>query len=489
MVVELESDTTKGRFFPRRFEPKNARLTNGLWVAITVGLTFGTLFPIFFVRLADVETPVFYIYSMCMSGYLVFLYITTRSYKPIPDTGFRPYVSVVIPVKNEEEYIVDVVQTVLESDYPSDKLEVIVVNDGSTDSTWERLQVFRYVPRVTLVNHERNFGKRVALATGFSKAKGDIMVCIDSDSFVEREAVKLLVQPFADLKVVATCGTGEAANKDSFLAKLQHYWYADSFRLQKGMESRFGCVNCCSGILSAYRKQTVRRVINEWLNERFAGRHILIGDDRQLTSLVARGFKDDKPLPWDEKILARGKAEDRILTAYALSAKDAKVVYQSNAICYTVVPATWKQFFKQQLRWERAWIHGTLLAGKFMWRKSWPMNFIFYVYQLLTYASPLITIYMVIVQPLQGHLIIGLVFLSGSLYIGFLRGMNTKELTGIKAEAVVYTFLFVFVSIFLSMSLLIYGWLTPWKGGWITRADKSVMPRLEVPIEVGTISA
>ena len=117
------------------------------------------------------------------------------------------------------------------------------------------------------------------------------------------------------------------------------------------------------------------------------------------------------------------------------------------------------------------------------------MNFVFYIYQLLTYASPLITIYMVIVKPLQGQLIIGLVFLCGSLYIGFLRGLNTKELTGIRAEAVVYTFLFVFVSIFLSMTLLIYGWLTPWKGGWITRADKQVTPRLEVPIMVGITSA
>ena len=124
-----------------------------------------------------------------------------------------------------------------------------------------------------------------------------------------------------------------------------------------------------------------------------------------------------------------------------------------------------------------------------MWRKPLPINLVFYIYQLLTYASPLITIYMVIVQPLEGHLIIGLVFLSGSLYIGFLRGLNTKELTGIRAEAVVYTFLFVFVSISISMSLLIYGWLTPWKDGWITRADKPSMPKLEVPIMVGTTSA
>src|SRR2546427_1750710 len=208
----------------------------------------------------------------------------------MPDAGILTKVTVVVPVKNEAACISDVFQTVLASDYPRSLLEVIVGNDGSTDDSWERLQLFRDNPRVTLINHERNFGKRVALASGFSMTKSEIVVCIDSDSYVDPQAIKLLVQPFADRKVVAVCGNGEAANLETMLGRLQHYWYVEMFRLAKGMESEFGCVTCCSGILSAYRKRSIDQVLDEWLNERFAGRRITIGDDRQLTNLVARGL-------------------------------------------------------------------------------------------------------------------------------------------------------------------------------------------------------
>src|SRR2546427_11785708 len=148
----------------------------------------------------------------------------------MPDAGFRPKVTVVVPVKNEAVCISDVVQTVLASDYPRSLLVVIGVNDGSTDESWERLQLFRDNARVTLINHERNFGKRVALASGFSTGKSDIVICIDSDSFVDPQAVKLLVQPFADRKVVAVCGNGEAANLQTVLWRPQHYLYLEMFR-------------------------------------------------------------------------------------------------------------------------------------------------------------------------------------------------------------------------------------------------------------------
>ena len=74
---------------------------------------------------------------------LFFMYSTTSTYQPQPDTGFRPKISVVIPAKNEIGVIQQVVKAVFDSDYPSSRLEVIAIDDGSTDETWDRLQALK----------------------------------------------------------------------------------------------------------------------------------------------------------------------------------------------------------------------------------------------------------------------------------------------------------------------------------------------------------
>ncbi len=455
---------------------------------LLVGLmTFGSVFPLLFIRLTETIAPVLWAYSICMTGYLLLVYSVTGRYKPTSDTGFRPRVTVVIPVKNEEDHIIEVVQTVLASDYPRNLLDVIVVNDGSTDGSWERLQSLKMNSRLTLINHERNFGKRVALASGFSETESEIVVCIDSDSFVDPQAIKLLVQPFADRKVVAVCGNGEAANLETVLGRLQHFWYVEMFRLVKGMESEFGCVTCCSGILSAYRKRVIDLVLDKWLNERFAGRRITIGDDRQLTNLVARGLPG--------KVFLNSPGEDRTLTNFALSTREAKVVYQSNAYVYTIVPETWGQFFKQQLRWKRAWVLGSIWGAKYMWKKRLTMAITFYLHQFVTYMSPVVIVLWLVVRPLEGNWIGSLGFLAGNVWIGFLHGLNSKKLAGISLKGILYRVLFVFVTLFITMTVLLYGWLTPWKGGWVTRTeDDAKIPapsarpgsRVETPIPSAT---
>jgi len=70
---------------------------------------------------------------------------------------------------------------------------------------------------------------------------------------------------------------------------------------------------------------------------------------------------------------------------------------------------------------------------------------------------------------LQGDALSGLVFLAGNMYVAFLSGLNVWKLSKAPKEAIPYTVGFVFISVFLSLTVLIYGWLTPWKGGWITR--------------------
>jgi len=184
--------------------------------------------------------------------------------------------------------------------------------------------------------------------------------------------------------------------------------------------------------------------------------------------------------------LIKSPGEDRILTAFALSGKNARVVYQSNAIVHTIVPASFKQFLKQQLRWNRAWMHGSLLASRFMWRKSVLASTIFYLYEFLAILSPAVLIIWLIIKPIEGEWIGMLGFMFGTLYVGFLHGLNTWNYRKTSIASVPYRMVFVFVSFLLTLTVTLYGWATIWKMGWITRSVKEagvMVPQQTEPLE------
>ena len=443
-------------------------LANYLREKLVALFTIGSILGVLAIWLRVVQGTLLWIYSISITIFLIFMYIATSGYEPIDDVGLRPSITVIIPAKNEEAVIESVVRTVFKSDYPHSRLEVIVVDDGSTDRTWEC--VHRVASdqggseRLILIQHAGNYGKRIALASAISRAGGEIVVCIDSDSFVEQDAIRLLVQPFRDPHVAAVCGHGEAVNRDGgLLPRLQHYWYAETFRLLKGMESRLGCVSCCSGMLAAYRKTAIMPIISQWLTEKPTDDSIESGYPETLRTPLGRGVTGK---------LIKSPGEDRILTAFALSVKDARVVYQSNAIVHTIVPGSLKQFLRQQLRWNRAWMHGTLFASRFMWRKPVLASSIFYLYQFLAILSPAVMILWLIIKPLQGEWIGALGFVAGTLYVGFLHGLNTWNYRKTSLASIPYRMSFVVVSFLLTLTVTLYAWATLWKMGWVTRTSR-----------------
>ncbi|MFC1567086.1 glycosyltransferase family 2 protein [bacterium] len=88
--------------------------------------------------------------------------------------------SIVIPVYNEENRIQDAIHEVLNAAYPENK-ELIIVNDGSTDKTLEKLEMFKDNPNIKIINQPKNMGKGAALRTGFENVTGDIAIIQDSD--------------------------------------------------------------------------------------------------------------------------------------------------------------------------------------------------------------------------------------------------------------------------------------------------------------------
>ena len=197
-------------------------------------------------------------------------------YRPRRPASFpdAPSLTVVIPAYNEGAMVEKSIASVAAAHYPHDRLEILVVDDGSKDDTWHYIEqaAARFPGLVTALRHERNQGKRAALATGFRRARGAVLVTIDSDSVIERNALLAIAGPFRDARVGAVAGKVAAYNRNGgFIARMLHVRYILSFDFMRSAQSTFGTVYCCPGALSGYRASVVREVLDAWLNQRFLG--------------------------------------------------------------------------------------------------------------------------------------------------------------------------------------------------------------------------
>ncbi|HEX5616491.1 MAG TPA: glycosyltransferase [Acidimicrobiia bacterium] len=294
--------------------------------------------------------PIFAGYSLAVVCYILGRFFLSLAYRPVRRGNRRPTVSVIVPAFNEEAGIAGTLRSCLSARYPHASLEVIAINDGSTDRTWDRiLEVKRDHPELYAVHLGGNYGKRAAMAEGIRRARGEILLFVDSDSYLARDAVEEIVKPFEDRRVGAVVGHADVANDmTNWLTKMQQVRYYSAFRVIKGTESLLsGAVTCASGCCSAYRRDVLLTFLDEWEHQVFLGRPATFGDDRALTNRVLQGHR---------------------------------VVYQSTARSTTHVPESLSRFLRQQLRWKKSWLRESLQVVRYFWRKN-PLA------ALLTYAS------------------------------------------------------------------------------------------------------
>jgi cellulose synthase/poly-beta-1,6-N-acetylglucosamine synthase-like glycosyltransferase len=189
-------------------------------------------------------------------GYPLLLLVLARLRpRPVAAGLVRPAVTVVVPAHDEEAVIGEKVDDCLAQDYPADRLEVLVVSDGSTDRT-ERIVRERATrdPRVRLLSIPRS-GKAAALDRGALAATGEILVLTDANALLAPGSLARLVEPFADPEVGGVCGRkryrrGRGADATELGENL--YWRWDQW--QKGLESRIGSVFAADGALYAVRR-------------------------------------------------------------------------------------------------------------------------------------------------------------------------------------------------------------------------------------------
>lgn len=389
---------------------------------------------------------VLYLYSLIAAAFLLTRYLFGAFYRDVPiNPEYTPGVSIIIPCFNEAEWIHRTIISCINQDYPVDKLEVIVVDDRSTDNSVERIEqtialihreAERYATRERLkfTVLPENGGKREALVKGVEMAKHDLVVFVDSDSFLEPTAIRHLVQPFQDPKMGGVSGRTDVENKyTNTVTKLQTVRYYIAFRIMKAAESWFDSVTCLSGPLSCYRKDLIQQHSEAWLNQKFLGQPATFGDDRSMTNFILRTHRTG---------------------------------YQDSAICSTIVPSKMNVFLKQQMRWKRSWLRESLRAALFIWRKEPFMALFFYIGLIVPIAAPVVVLYNLVYVPLV-YGIFPLTFLMGLLMMALL--MSLAHLLFRKSKLWVFGFVFCVFYEFVLLWQMPVAWVTFWKSTWGTR--------------------
>jgi cellulose synthase/poly-beta-1,6-N-acetylglucosamine synthase-like glycosyltransferase len=253
--------------------------------------------------------------------------------------GYEPTVTVVIPLYNEGEGIYSTIKSLLEQDYPPDKLGVVVVDDCSTDDSyeWARRAERESPGRVKAIRNPHNMGKRRGINNAVRHAATEIIVSVDSDVIVERSAVRRLVARFTRPDVAAVGGRVNVSNpNENWLTRMQTIKYYFGYEYLKNVERCFGSVMCLSGCLTAYRRSVLVELEPILETRNVLGVPIKYGEDRFLTrQIVKAGYRTTSTL---------------------------------DAVCWTVVPNTLKKYFAQQLRWRRSNLIDFLCGLSHAWR-------------------------------------------------------------------------------------------------------------------------
>ena len=352
--------------FFRKIKDYYASRQINTWIVFYIVIYLVLIIKIITIRQIE-NNILFGAYSVLVTFYILSRFGLSYFYEPyasMVDRSYEPTLSFAVPSKNEEENIKETIVRIARTDYPKDKFDIIAINDGSTDNTLQEMLKAKQIAekigvRVKIVDWKINKGKREGMAECVRQSKNDIMVFIDSDSFVETNTARELVKYFVDEEVAAVAGHGYVANADkNLLTKMQSVRYFVAFKAYKAAEALFGSVTCCSGCCSAYRRKYVLEVMDDWLKQSFLRIRCTYGDDRSLTNFLLN--------------------------------KEYKTLFAPEAKAYTFVPDTFKKFLKQQLRWKKSWVRESFKASRFMWKRNPIMSLSFYLGVLLPLIAPII---------------------------------------------------------------------------------------------------
>lgn len=288
-----------------------------------------------------------------------------------PEPSRFPGVTFLVPAYNEEEYVAECIQSLLDLDYPEDKLEIIAINDGSTDSTLEEMEKFK--DRITIIDKE-NSGKANSINQALERVDTELVACMDADSFAEKDMLKSMVGYFEEEEVKGVTPAMKVRNPTTWAQKVMWAEYIYNVFLRK-LFSIFDSQWVMPGPGSVYD--------TEYLKE--------LGG-------------------WDEETLT----EDMEI-AFRMFKNGAKIKNSTNAYVDTESPPTFRGLLRQRVRWYRGYLVNMLRYDEFWFNPVYgnlgviilPFNIVWTSIVILMLGHMMYRIVEGAVQLIQTYLLIG----------------------------------------------------------------------------------
>lgn len=370
--------------------------------------------------------------------------LMAMSYKPMKSLSDAdlPSVTVIIPAYNEGPDVAKSIESIARANYPREKLQIIAVDDGSKDDTWLHMEAMakRYPDIVCALKMDKNGGKRQGLRVGFALATGDVLVTMDSDSVIERDALRNLVTPIAaDQRIGAVAGNVKVMNREAgILPRMMRASFVMAFDFTRAYQSKIRSVLCTPGAFSAYRRSAVEEVLSDWNNQTWCGKPSTIAEDRALSNLILR--------------------------------EGHEIVFQSNAVVYTNVPTTYLTMAKMYQRWERGNLRENLTYGTFCWKKFRRRYWLAINVEWSLSCLDMVLPYLLIVAILGYSLIHPLFALKSLAYIVIFSGiMQAYYVSKEKDSDWVYGILYSLFWFTCFWWVVPYSVITANNGNWMTR--------------------
>jgi hyaluronan synthase len=443
-----------------------ALYTGILWAAIATGALLDPFNEVYNSRIGGVLMTLGGVYSALMLVVTLVRAVMVMGYKPMKSLSDAdlPSVTVIIPAYNEGPDVAKSIESIARSNYPREKLQIIAIDDGSKDDTWQHMDAIakHYPDIVCAIKMDQNGGKRQGLRVGFALAAGDVLVTMDSDSVVERDALRSLVTPIAaDVRVGAVAGNVKVLNRDAgILPRMMRASFVLAFDFTRAYQSRIRSVLCTPGAFSAYRRTAVEAVLNDWNNQTWCGKPSTIAEDRALSNLILR--------------------------------EGHEVVFQSDAVVWTNVPTKYKQMAKMYQRWERGNLRENITYGTFCYK---PFRKRYWLHANLEWAlsvADMVVPYLLIVASLIYGIINPFFMLKYLAFIVIFGGiMQSYYWMKEKNSDFIYGILYSLFWFTCLWWVVPYSILTANNGSWMTRtlpAGGTAHPTVD-PVTVSDVAA
>jgi cellulose synthase/poly-beta-1,6-N-acetylglucosamine synthase-like glycosyltransferase len=266
--------------------------------------------------------------------------------RPKFDKSFRPGLSLVIPAHNEEKIIVRSIESALEADYEGK--EIIVVDDGSEDRTYELALPYARRGLIKLLHRDVASGSKAgALNYGLLFASGDVIVTVDADTVLERGSLKEIVKPLSDNSISAVSGNVRVLRGENgannLLVRLQAYEYVISLELGRRFNSAIGTLLMISGAFGAFWRKNV--------------------------ASIGQYDKDTITEDFDMTVKMRKLGK--------------RLFFSEGAVCWTFAPETWRDWRRQRIRWTRGQIETLWKHANIFGLKGFDLRLIASVYDML----------------------------------------------------------------------------------------------------------